>query len=197
MADDPSDPPGGDPPDPNTPRELARARNDARAHREERDRARAEVDALRKEADGLRGKLTQTQQEAERTLTEKLETLRGELGGKVTEAETKANQATDAARVRSIRADLRIAAKEAGMVDLDGLKLLDMDAVKLTDAGDVENAVALMAELKKGKPYLFGQASSSNPAAPPKPSDGKPKRATEMTDAERKAEERRLGITRN
>jgi hypothetical protein len=114
-----------------------------------------------------------------------------EAGTKVKDAETKANE-------RIIRAELKLAAKLAGMVDLDGLKLADLSTVKLKDDGTVEGADELMASLKEKKPYLFGTATtgSSNPTPPPKPDPGTPKHARDMTPAEREAklnELKRLG----
>ena len=187
---------GGDPPgnDPNTPAQLKRARDDAKRHREDAERLRGEVETKHKEAEGLRGKLTQVQKDAETNLAAKLEELRTDLTGKLTAAETKAQEAEAKALERSTMADLRIAAKDAGMVDLDGLKLLDRAKVKLTDAGDVENGADLMAQLKKDKPYLFGGNSSSNPQKPPKPDDGKAKKYKDMTPEERDSFDRQNKI---
>ena len=105
------------------------------------------------------------------------------------EADAKVAAATTAADARILRAELKAEALKAGMVDLDGLKLADMSKVKLNEAGEVEGAEALMTELKKSKPYLFGVvSSSSNPGGqPPKPSGNKAKSATEMTTEEYKA----------
>jgi hypothetical protein len=97
----------------------------------------------------------------------------------------------DAARAetsaRLVRAELKAEAIRAGMVDLDGLKLVDLSAVTVNDAGDVQGAGAIMERLKRDKPWLFGGASSSSRAAPPQAAPPKPKLATEMTDAEYRA----------
>ena len=123
---------------------------------------------------------------AEHTST--LDSLRADLGTKVTEAEGKATDATGKAKARATQADLRIAAKDAGMVDLDGLKLLDPAAVQTDDDGNVTNAAALMAKLKTDKPFIFGTGSTSQATPPPPPNQqGAPKSATTMTDAEYKA----------
>ncbi len=111
------------------------------------------------------------------------------------EADDKVKGATTAADQRVIRAELKAAALNAGMVDLDGLKLADMSTVKLNDAGEVEGADALMETMKKLKPYLFGAASSSTGKEPPKPGDPTKKKASEMTDAEREVAARSLGIS--
>src|SRR5580698_7507554 len=75
----------------------------------------------------------------------------------------------------------------AGIVDLDGLKLVDPSEVKLSADGEVEGASALMARLKKAKPWLFSAASLSSTAMPPPAQVLRQKLATEMTDAEYRA----------
>jgi hypothetical protein len=83
-----------------------------------------------------------------------------------------------------IRAELKAEAIRAGMVDLDGLKLIDPTEVKLSADGEVEGAPALMTRLKKAKPWLFSPASLSSTAALPPARAPRQKLATEMTDAE-------------
>ncbi len=87
-----------------------------------------------------------------------------------------------------IQAELRHAAERAGMVDPDGLKLIDAAAVKVNDAGEVEGAAALMADLKRRKPWLFGApSSSSSTAAAPNSDPPAAKSAMQMDDAEWRA----------
>jgi hypothetical protein len=83
-----------------------------------------------------------------------------------------------------IRAELKAEAARAGMVDLDGLKLIDLSEVKLSVDGEVEGAPALMTRLKKAKPWLFSAGSLSSTAALPPARALRQKLATEMTDAE-------------
>jgi hypothetical protein len=85
---------------------------------------------------------------------------------------------------RLIRAELKAEAVRAGIVDLDGLKLLDLSAAKLDGRGEVEGAAQLLAQLKRAKPWLFGASSSSNPASPPAAQPMRQKLAGEMTTAE-------------
>jgi hypothetical protein len=85
---------------------------------------------------------------------------------------------------RLVRAELKAEAIRAGMVDLDGLKLLDMTRLKLSTAGELEDAGTIMSRLRQAKPWLFGAASSSSPATPPPAQPPRKKLATEMTDAE-------------
>jgi hypothetical protein len=88
------------------------------------------------------------------------------------------------ARARVARAELKVEAVRAGIVDLDGLKLLDLKKIELTSDGELANAAELMAQLRRAKPWLFGGASSSSPASPPPAQPPRQKLATEMTDDE-------------
>jgi hypothetical protein len=109
-------------------------------------------------------------------------------------AAAKIKDAQTAADKRVIQAELKAIAIEAGMVDLDGLKLADLSGVKLNKDGEVEGGKEMMDALKKTKAYLFKEPSSSNGEKPPKPGDQKPKKVSEMTDDERKAEAKKLGF---
>ncbi len=95
--------------------------------------------------------------------------------------EQKLAQVEAEARERLVRAELKAEAVRAGMVDLDGLKLIDTGAVKLSDAGEVEGGAALMREMKRAKPWLFGPASSSSTAAAPPAQPPRQKSAREMS----------------
>ena len=85
---------------------------------------------------------------------------------------------------RLVRAELKAEAIRAGMVDLDGLKLLDSSQLKLSKSGELEEAGTIMSRLRQAKPWLFGAASSSSPATPPPVQPPRKKQASEMTDAE-------------
>jgi hypothetical protein len=58
---------------------------------------------------------------------------------------------------RLIRAELKAEAVRAGMIDLDGLKLLDISNAKIDEHGEVPGAAAMMAELRRSKPWLFAK----------------------------------------
>ena len=88
---------------------------------------------------------------------------------------------------RLVRAELKVEAIRAGMVDLDGLKLVDLSNLKLTKSGELENAGTIMSRLRQAKPWLFGTSSSSSPASPPPAQPPRKKLATEMTDTEYRA----------
>jgi hypothetical protein len=85
---------------------------------------------------------------------------------------------------RLIGSELKAEAIRAGMVDLDGLKLIDLSDVKLGAGGEIDGAPAIMARIKKVKPWLFGTSSFSSIATPPPVQAPRQKLATEMTDAE-------------
>jgi hypothetical protein len=86
--------------------------------------------------------------------------------------------------LRLIRAELKAEAVRAGMVDLDGLKLVDLAGLKLSDSGEVDGAEAVMRNLQRVKPWLFGKASSSSAATVPPAQPSAPKKATEMSHEE-------------
>ncbi|HTQ70967.1 MAG TPA: phage scaffolding protein [Acidocella sp.] len=123
-----------------------------------------------------------TQADEHKTAAER---ARAEAEAKIAEANAKAAETMTKAQERAVTADLKVAAREAGAVDIsDALKLLDRSKLKINDDGDVENAAELLAELKKAKPYLFGDAKTSSTAEPPRPKAGDGKKATEMTKEE-------------
>ncbi len=88
---------------------------------------------------------------------------------------------------RIVHAELKAEAIRAGIVDPDGLKLLDISTVKLNKDGEVESAGTLIADLKRAKPWLFGSSSpistSSSSAAPPAQAP-RQKLAMDMTEDE-------------
>ena len=89
------------------------------------------------------------------------------------------------AEARLIRAELKAEALRAGMVDLDGLKLLDVADLRLTEVGDVADAPAVLARLKRAKPWLFGVAmSSSSGANPPRPEPPRTRHANDLSHEE-------------
>jgi hypothetical protein len=67
------------------------------------------------------------------------------------------------------------------MIDLDGLKLIDLDDLKLDADGNVKGAGEVMRELRRAKPWLFGGTSSSSSATPPPVQPARPRLATEMS----------------
>lgn len=98
--------------------------------------------------------------------------------------EKKLEELQHESEARVIRAELKAEAIRAGVIDADGLKLLDISELRLSESGELEGASALMARFKKAKPWLFAPASSSTAIAAPLAQPPQQKHATEMTDAE-------------
>ncbi len=90
-------------------------------------------------------------------------------------------------RRRLVHAELKSEALRAGMIDLDGLKLVDFAQVELDPTGEVKGAAVLMRDMRRNKPWLFGGDSSSMPAMPPLAQTSKARNVKEMTDAEWRA----------
>jgi hypothetical protein len=152
-------------------RENEQWRHKARNHESEAARAREEIEVARREWDVATAKAKQ-------------------------DAQTAVAEARRSADARIIRAELKAAALAAGMIDIEGLKLLDTSGVKLNGEGDVVIPATLFADAKKAKPWLFGQASTSSTAATPKIEPPKTKTVREMDEKERRAFEREHGIYR-
>lgn len=147
--------------------------------------SREYVHELREENKSWRTK-HQEEAAARKTAEDKAASAEKTTGDKVKEVQTTADQ-------RVIRAELKAEALAAGMVDLDGLKLADLSKVKLNaDTGEVEGASELMAALKKAKPYLFGEPSTSHSGKPPKKDEDKPKHVKDMTPEERESSLKKL-----
>jgi len=113
--------------------------------------------------------------------------LVGELRARADSLERRLAEAEQDAKSRLILAELKVEAVRAGIVDLDGLKLLDLKEVSLTADGDLYNATQLIAQFRRAKPWLFGGSSSSSPSSPPPVQPPRQKLATEMTDVEYRA----------
>ncbi|MDB6104053.1 MAG: hypothetical protein JWO52_4052 [Gammaproteobacteria bacterium] len=143
------------------------------------------VKELRAESKGYRLKLSESEQQKADALKQ-VETA-------TAAADTKVKDANTAAEQRIIRAELKAEALKAGMVDLDGLKLADLTKVKINDKGEIEGAEALMTELKKAKPYLFGTVSTSSTAPVPPVDKTAPKLVKDMTPEERAKARAALG----
>jgi hypothetical protein len=110
-----------------------------------------------------------------------------ELRARAEALERRLAETEQGARTRVARAELKVEAVRAGIIDLDGLKLLDIKDTDLTPDGELKNAAELMAHLRRAKPWLFGGTSSSSPASPPPAQPPRQKLATEMTNDEYRA----------
>jgi hypothetical protein len=85
---------------------------------------------------------------------------------------------------RLVVANLRTEAVHAGMVDLDGLKLIDLSAIRLDGEDKVVGGRKIMEDLRRNKPWLFAGRSSSNIIAAPASQPVRQKTALEMTEEE-------------
>jgi hypothetical protein len=87
-------------------------------------------------------------------------------------------------RARLLTANLRTEAVRAGMLDLDGLKLIDLTDVQLDNEDRIVGGRKLMDNLRRTKPWLFMTTSSSSAAIAPASQPVRQKTAMEMTDEE-------------
>lgn len=87
-------------------------------------------------------------------------------------------------QLRLVMANLRTEAVRAGMVDLDGLKLINVSEASLDVNDAVVDGPKIMEDLRRQKPWLFGASSSSSVAAVPLSKSVRQKTALEMTDEE-------------
>ena len=135
-------------------------------------------------------------QEAETKATKAAEEAEARARKAAEDADAKVKEGHTSAEQRIIRAELKAEAIKAGMVDLDGLKLADLSAVKLDESGNVQGATELLAALKESKPYLFKEptSSTSHTGEPPPKKKPEPFDARTATPEERKAKAREMGL---
>lgn len=93
---------------------------------------------------------------------------------------------------RLVFSELKAEAIKAGIVDVDGLRLLDLSRVSLDEDMRVQGAAHLVEDLRARKPWLFSASSSSTRAAAPPAREVTPTRATDMSDAEYRAARAKL-----
>ena len=118
------------------------------------------------------------------TTAEPIQDSVAELRARAEALEAKLTATEQSAQSRLIRAELKVEAVRAGMIDLDGLKLLDLTNATLNEHDEIDNAAELMSQLRRSKPWLFGGSSSSSLVNAPPPKPPRQKLATEMTDEE-------------
>ena len=140
---------------------VSELRNESKGYRLARDNEKARADAAHAAHEALKADFEKTKTETQK-----------------------------AADARVMRSELKAIAVKHGMVDLDGLQMLDLSKLTLDEKGDVKGAEELMAEARKAKPYLFGSSTSSTSKTPDP--NTTPKNARDMTDAEYAAERAKL-----
>jgi hypothetical protein len=118
-----------------------------------------------------------------------------ELKAKLEAAEVARTTAETAARDRTVKTEIRAAAKAAGAAnDGDALAFIDTTKVTFNDAGEPTNIAELVAQVQKDKPYLFGSKSTSSTVVVPPVKEPSTKRAIEMTQEENDAALTALGV---
>ena len=128
----------------------------------------------------------------------KLSTAEKARDAAASDAEGKVTEAKKAADARILTSEMRTAAKAAGMVDLDGLKLIDTSTIKLKDDGTAEIPADFFSKAREAKPYLFTPAkgtetgTTSTTTPPPPASSAAGKHAKDLSAADFDAELRRL-----
>ncbi|HVJ54890.1 MAG TPA: hypothetical protein VM689_20690 [Aliidongia sp.] len=96
---------------------------------------------------------------------------------------------------RIIRAELKAEALKAGINDPADLKLVDISGLKLGQAGELEGAADLIAQLRQSKPYLFkAAAGTSGTGTPPRPGSRQARNARDMSSSEFRAALAKQGI---
>ena len=110
------------------------------------------------------------QEEALAALRARAETLERQLQ----EAETRS-------LVQQRQAELKAEALRAGIVDIDGLRLLDEDVWTPAKGSVLADAAELIGKLRRDKPWLFGASHSSSAAAPPAAAPVRKRLATDMS----------------
>ena len=105
-----------------------------------------------------------------------------ELRSKARDLQLQLNENKHFSDTRIAQSELKAEAIRAGIVDLDGLKLLEPSSYQLTEDGTVLGVPEAIAKLRRNKPWLFSyQNSSSSLAAAPSSEPHRRKHATEMS----------------
>ena len=103
------------------------------------------------------------------------------LRARAAELEQRLNDQEKSSTAELLSAELRLVALRSGMIDLDGIKLIDPAALKTKEDGSRPELIQVIANLRRDKPWLFAPSTSSSVATPPTSSPQRRKLATEMT----------------
>ncbi len=79
------------------------------------------------------------------------------------------------------QSELKSEAMRAGIVDIDGLRLLDAEAWMPARDTPAIDAAEVIGRLRRAKPWLFGATQSSSAANPPAAAPVRRKLATDMS----------------
>lgn len=178
VADKPREP---------TPYEI-RLRRENAAERVKRRAAETERDAARNAIEAARAEVAAAVERAREEARAEAETITAKLERERAEDRAEANR-------HIVRAKLEAAALAAGMVDIEGLQLLDVSKVTMDDSRAVKIPEDFFAKAKEAKPYLFGVTkSTSTPETPPKAEPPAAKTAKDMNTSELRALGQSLGV---
>jgi len=106
-----------------------------------------------------------------------------QLRASLREAQARLAEEAERRRRLSLEAELRIAALQAGIIDPDGVKLID-PAPLLAREDPKAAAAEALAALRAAKPWLFGAATTTPPHPAPAPESPRPRHAREMSREE-------------
>ena len=112
------------------------------------------------------------------------DTANAELAALLTRADALEKQLSEVqlqSAARLVQSELKAEALRAGMIDLDGLKLIDPAVLAPGQDGEFHDAAIVIAQLRRSKPWLFGAANSSSVALTPTATATRRKLATEMS----------------
>ncbi len=206
FADPPTDPPKppadppkppGDPPDPNViekdgeklykEKHVKDLRSEAQKNRERAEAAEAE---LRKRDDAAEAeRLEKLKNE------KKFEELAESERKKREKAEKDAADKVAARDARVIKAEVKVLAKAAGLIDPDDVELMDLGSVKLDENDAVVGADKVIEAFKKSKPHKFGdptnprgglQTGNPNPGGQPGDIDFRKMSPADQADLDRR-----------
>lgn len=124
------------------PEVVARLRKESATYRSKANELQKKAEEAEKKASELNNTLKASQEEAQKALIE-------------------SKRLNSAFEQRVINAELREAARESGLVDMDAFKMADVSKIKINNKGDVEGIKELINDLKKDKPYLFKDITTS------------------------------------
>jgi len=158
--------------------ELKKVRDEAAKGRLKRHELEGENSKLLAEVDQLKP-LTAELEKVKSESKTALESKDAEIVTKLAESSTAAKEQVKAARLEAL-------ALREGLVDLDGLKLLDLSKITQKEDGTFEGVEEVFKAAREAKPYLFGEkvttTTGTKPA--PKPGDPAPVDARKLTKEE-------------
>lgn len=129
-----------------------------------------------------------------------LELRAGTLESQLKEAEIEAvaarfreelRVARETANARIVEAEVRVLAMRAGMIDPDGVRLLDLSGVAINADGGVTGGDAAITVARATRPWLFFNARTASPEPPP------PRDMRDTADARRMSHAEYLAARKN